>query len=254
MTPQRRQRTPRNEFTALALVSAILLSGCTTDDPTQFPPPLNAPAFQPQEHEFDGEFLAGGIDDAQAFPFDVPAGAGEVATELTWTIPGAILEFELLDPTGEAVAEGWAEADSRRFVSTTQPPTPGNWTALVRAEQGVDIHFALKVWIRDLVPFGPIEMTYTIPGGEFAEVNLNMLPGEQFNYTWSADAELYFNIHFHADGTTSRPVEYTGRSHEGTFVAPERQVYSLLLRNEGLLPAETTVTVDGSYRLHSMTR
>lgn len=235
---------------------ALLLAGCASpavDDPDGGD--VDAPpAFKPVSYSFDGEFLAGGVDAPQAFPFEVPNGTGEVAALLTWTIPGAILEFRVLDPSNTVVADGWAESEQRRFVSTTHPPTPGEWSIVVTAERGVDIHFALNVTARQSEPFGLIEETYTIQRGAFAEINLNMVPGDWFNYTWTADGDLYFNIHYHANGATERPVEFTGREHEGQFTAPDRQVYSLLLRNDGLLPVEVSVAVDGSFRLHSMTR
>ncbi|MHB1260211.1 MAG: hypothetical protein ACYC2H_00700 [Thermoplasmatota archaeon] len=194
------------------------------------------------------------MDAPKTFQFDVPNGTGEVAALVTWTIPGAILDFQILDPSQTVVADGWAESAQRRYVATTNPPAPGNWSIVVNAERGVDVHFVVNVTVRAAEPFGPIAQTYTVQRGAFAEVNLNMVPGESFNYTWSADGELYFNIHYHADGKTARPVEFTGRAHDGTFIAPDRQVYSLLLRNEGLLPVEATLSVDGAYRLHSMTR
>ena len=234
----------------------VLLAGCSSpaaERPTQ--PVAQAPVeFKPIFYAFAGEFLAGGVDAPQAFPFEVPSGAGELAALLTWTIPGAVLEFQVLDPSQSVVADGWAESPQRRYVATTDPPASGNWSVVVSAERGVDVHFALNVTVRAAEPFGPISQTYTVQGDSFAEINLNMVPGESFNYSWSADGDLYFNIHYHADGTTSRPVEFTGRSHEGTFVAPDRQVYSLLLRNDGLLPIDASVSVDGTYRLHSMTR
>ncbi|MFA5943541.1 MAG: hypothetical protein WC876_03640 [Candidatus Thermoplasmatota archaeon] len=234
----------------------VLLAGCASpaaDGPNQ-PDPLAPAEFKPISYSFADEFLAGGVDAPKSFPFEVPNGTGEVAALLTWTIPGAILEFQILDPSQTVVADGWAESAQRRYVATTDQPVPGNWSIVVSAERGVDIHFAVNVTARAAEPFGPIAQTYTVQRGSFAEVNLNMVPGESFNYTWSADGDLYFNIHYHADGTTTRPVEFTGRSHDGNFVAPDRQVYSLLLRNDGLLPVEVSISVDGSYRLHSMTR
>ena len=234
----------------------VLLAGCSSpaaDGPDQ--PDTQAPSeFRPISYAFADEFLVGGVDAPKAFPFEVPSGAGELAALLTWTIPGAVLEFQILDPSRTVVADGWAENPQRRYVATTTPPAPGNWSIVVSAERGVDVHFAVNVTVRAAEPFGPIAQTDTVQRDAFAEINLNMMPGESFNYSWSADGDLYFNIHYHADGTTTRPVEFTGRAHEGTFVAPDRQVYSLLLRNDGLLPVEVTVSVDGSYRLHSMTR
>lgn len=232
------------------------LAGCAAPngaEPSGADPVADA-AFAPVSYEFDGEFLAGGVDAPVAFPFEVPMGAGEVEALLTWTIPGAILQFQLLGPDGAVVADGWAENGMRRYVTTTGPPPAGNWSAVVTAERGADVHFALDVTARLAVPYGPIAQTYSVAAGAFAEVNLNMVPGDSFEYDWSADGELYFNVHYHAPGGTERPIEYTGTAHEGNFTAPANEVYSLLLRNEGLLPVSVDVSVDGTYRLHSMTR
>ena len=257
LRPHRPLVNPPRPFAALGwLGTLVLLSGCASpaaDVPTGGNP-ATSPASTPVFYSFNGEFLAAGVDAAKTFPFEVPRWAGEIAALLTWTIPAAVLEFQVLDPSQTVVADGWAESPQRRYVATTNPPGPGNWTIVVSAERGVDVHFAVNVTIRVAKPFGPVAQTYAVQRGAFAEINLNMVPGESFNYTWSADGDLYFNIHYHANGTTSRPVEFTGRAHDGTFVAPDRQVYSLLLRNDGLLPVEVEVSVDGSYRLHSMTR
>ncbi len=237
------------------LLLVLLLAGCAgpaLENQTQGP--LAAVPFKPVSYEFVAEFLAGGVDAPQTFPFAVPEGAGEVATLLTWTMTGAVLEFQILDSSQTVVADGWAESDQRRFVATTQPPAPGTWSIEVSALQGVDIHFTLNVTARLAEPYGPISQAYTLQRGAFAEINLNMVPGDSFNYTWSADGDLYFNIHYHASGTTERPVEYTGQEHEGSFTAPNRETYSLLLRNDGLLPVAVSVEVDGTYRLHSMSR
>lgn len=233
-----------------------MLAGCTApgaDEPTVLESGADA-AFEAVTYNFTGEFLAGGVDAPVAFPFEVPGGAGEVEALLTWTIPGAILEFQLLDPDGTVVADGWAESEMRRYVTTTRPPFAGAWSAVVTAERGVDVHFALEITARLAEPFGPIVQTYSVAGGAFAEINLNMVPGDSFDYDWSADGELYFNVHYHAPAGTDRPIEYTGTAHQGNFTAPANEVYSLLLRNDGLLPVRVDVSVDGAYRLHSMTR
>lgn len=241
----------------LPLVAVLALAGCTApigQESNTLPGTAPQTPYRPVFYDFTGEFLAGGVDAPQSFPFVVQAGAGEVAVSLTWTMTGAVLGFEVLDPDQAVVADGWAETEQSRFVATTHPPTPGDWSVVVNAERGVDIHFALNITVRAAEPYGPIAQTYSLLNSEFAEVNLILTADEAFDYDWSADGELYFNIHYHAPGGTERPVEFTGTSKIGNFTAPATEVYSLLLRNDGVLPVAVSVGVDGTYRLHSMSR
>ena len=246
-------------WTLFTVVLLLLTAGCLgadttpTKGETSTPPTEKAP-FEPVAYTFEGEFLAGGADAPQTYTFQVPNGTTEVMGLLTWSMPGAALDFQLYDPTGEEAADGWGESDQHRFVTTTRPVVPGEWTVEVTAQRGADIHYTMEIEARQGEPFGPIERTYTVEPQDFAEINLNMVPGDAFNFTWQADSEVYFNLHYHADGETQRPLEHTGTALEGTFTAPATQVYSLLWRNEGVLPVEVTVTMDGTYRLHSMTR
>ena len=245
-------------FMAILLVVGVtfLLAGCLAES-TELSPtstPDDETLFRPVSYEFNDEFVAGGLDAPKTFPFQVPAGADEVAALLTWTIPGAVLEFQLENPNGTTIATGFAETDQRRYVATPDLPMAGNWTATVTATRGVDVHFTLNMTARQGVDHGPIRQEYTIGRGAFAEINLNMIPGDIFDYVWNADADLYFNIHFHGENGTERPVEFRGRAHEGNFTAPDRQVYSLLWRNEGLTPVRVEADVEGDYRLHSMSR
>lgn len=242
-----------------ALTAVLVLAGClgTTSQPGADPSdeaPVDEAAFQPVNETFQGEFLAGGVDQPHAYTFPVPNGTTEVMGLLTWSIPGADLSFQLVDPDGEVQATGWAESGQHQYVTTTHPPTPGNWTVVVTAEQGADVHYEMAIEARKGEPFGPIEQTYTVDPQGFVEINLNMAPGDAFTFDWQADGELAFNVHYHADGETERPIEHTGTELAGNFSAPRTQVYSLLWSNEGALPVEVTASVDGSYRLHSMTR
>lgn len=242
-----------------AVIAVLVLAGClgTTTQPgadTTDESSAADAAFQPVNRSFEGEFLVGGVDQPHTYTFPVPNGTTEIMGLLTWTIPGAALDFQLVDPTGEVQADGWAESDQHRYVTTTDPPTPGNWTVVVTAEQGADVHYEMAVEARKGEPYGPIEQTYTVDPQDFVEINLNMVPGDTFTFDWQADGELVFNVHYHADGETERPIEHTGTELTGNFTAPRTQVYSLLWSNEGALPVEVTASVDGTYRLHSMTR
>lgn len=242
---------------ALFIVAvSVLVAGCATTEPATedaAPTPPVEP-FEPVSYEFAGEFLAGGLDDPMVYEFEVPNGTTEVEAILAWTIPGASLDFSLRDPAGKENGNGWGESDQHRYVTSTYAVIPGTWQIIVTIQQGVDVHFYVDVTARLGEPFGPIERTYTVMPNDFAEVNLNMVPDDHFNFTWASDAEVYFNVHFHNNGTTDRPIEHRGTSMDGNFTGPANEVYSMLWRNEGFLPAEVTFAMDGVYRLHSMTR
>ena len=231
------------------------------------------PAWQ-RVHVFDGE--RGPTDAPSAFPFDVPEGAAQVEALLTWREPGALLAFRLLDPSGEEAAVGWNEADGRAYVTTTHPVVPGEWTFEVSSERAVAAAFDATITVTsEALPHGPIATTFVLPPRnparelpaelrsaaygafprDFAEVNLNMVAGDAFRFTWNATGDVYFNVHFHgANGTTERPIEYRGSSQEGSFSATKTEVYALLWRNEGSESVEIELEMDGAYRLHSMTR
>ncbi|MBW3582924.1 MAG: hypothetical protein KY455_07485 [Euryarchaeota archaeon] len=262
-------------FVACAL-SIVLLSGCLGDDPTPAgaPATTEGPVLSPAVYEFKDRFLAAGAEEPKVFPFDVPENATEVEGLLVWTTTAAVLDFRLLDPAGEEAADGWGESKSHRYVTTTASVTPGTWKAEVTISRGVDVGFALQVTARIAEPYGAIEETFTIPARnpardlpgdlrgtvypildrDYAEVNLNMVPGDGFAYTWNADGEVYFNVHYHKEGATERPIEKRTDQDEGNFTADASEVYALLWRNEGSEPVTVTLKMDGVYRLHSMTR
>ncbi len=246
----------RAPWSVAAVMVSLLLAGCTTSEPHPEGDPAapDVAPFDPATYAFAGEFLAAGVDEAIAYDFEVPNGTTEVEAILTWTIPGASLDFSLRDPTGAENGNGWGESDQHRYVTSTYEVVPGTWQIVVSIQQGVDVHFDVAIEARQGVPFGPIAGTYTVMPNDFAEVNLNMVPGDHFNFTWTSDSEVYFNVHFHNNGTTDRPIEYRGTSMDGNFTGPANEVYSMLWRNEGALPVEVTFAMDGVYRLHSMTR
>ncbi len=262
-------------WTLLGLGLLVLITGCIGADIGNEEPPEaevpEEPSFEPVTYEWSDEFIVAGMDDAHAYTFDVPEGATEVMGQLTWSMPGAVLWFDLIDPEGEVQASGWIESDQHRYVTTTHPPTPGEWTVEVTGDRGVDVHYDMLVEAREGQPYGPIQETYTIPPDEtatipneapmpythpdhFAEVNLNMEPDQWFTFEWEATDEVYFNVHWHEDDETHRPIEHTGTALDGNFTAPETQVYSPIWVNTGDEPVDVHVEIDGEYRLHSMTR
>lgn len=258
---------------AMMLV-AVTLAGCASE-PADAPEDIEqaaSEAFEPVSWQFDGEFVAAGVDGPIRYTFVVPENATEVEGLLTWTIPGGALDFIFIDPSGAENGDGWAESTNRRYVTNTYPVVAGEWTVEVTAQQGVDIHFTMQVEAREAKPYGPIEDTITIPPGnalrgtpgsaawttvmgrDFGEVNLNMVPGDWFNFTWTSTAPVYYNVHFHNEGTTDRPIEYTGTEMAGNFTAPNNEVYSMLWRNEGTEDVSVTYSLEGQYRLHSISR
>lgn len=242
----------------ITAAAVIVVAGCVgapgDEEGAQADPGADGEAFEPEAYTFEDTFLAGGTGEEHTHAFRVPNGTTEVMGQLAWTGPGAQLEFQLVNPEGEAVADGWAESEDHRYVTTTHPPEPGRWTAVVTAEQGANVPYTLDVEAREGEPYGSIERTFTIQPQDFAEVNLNMEPGDRFVFAWEATGEVYFNVHYHDDGETDRPIEHTGTELEGNFSAPVTQVYSPVWVNEGPLPVDVEVSIDGDYRLHSMTR
>lgn len=257
----------------LALVGAGCLSG-PADIAASDAAITNTDRPWQRVHVFDGE--RGPADAPSAFTFDVPTGATAIEALLTWRQPGAQLGFRLLDPDGEEAARGWNEAEGRAYVTNTHPVVPGEWTLEIFSERALAAAYAATVTIRSDAPdHGPITTTFVLPprnlarelpaelrgtasgafARDFAEVNLNMVPGNAFDFAWTSTREVYFNVHYHgANGTTERPIEYRGASLEGNFTATKTEVYALLWRNEGTESVEIELEMDGAYRLHSMTR
>ena len=258
-------------------VVALALAGCVD-------PPQGAVAEGPatggdaapwqRVHPFDGAL--GALTPTAQHPFDVPEGSAQIEAVLTWREPAAQLGFRLLDENGEEAAAGWGEAPTRAYVTTTHPVTPGAWTLEVFSTRGVAADYSATVKVTSDAPdHGPIVTTFVIPPQnparslpaeargvvpsvtprDYAEVNLNMEPGDAFDFSWTATSPVYFNVHYHgADGTTERPIEERTDALEGSFAANMTEVYALLWRNEGTSDVEVTLDLQGSYRLHSMTR
>lgn len=259
-----------------ALLAA--LSGCVSGPPsgaTEGATPEEAAGASWQRlYVFDGELGAAG--DRVAFPFLVPEGAREVEALLTWSDATAQLAFGLMDAAGQDAAQGWNEGDGRAYVTTTHPVGPGEWSLEVWADRALMTSFAATLTVRsEAIPEGPITTTFVIPprdptrslppearagipavgARDYAEINLNMQPGDAFDFSWNATSEVYFNVHYHgADGTTERPIEERTTTLVGSFAANTTEVYALLWRNEGTSELEVNVDLDGTYRLHSMTR
>ncbi len=257
------------------LVIALLGTGCVTTPDAATTLSAEGESNQPWQrvYVFDGE--RGPTDAPLRIPFTVDVGGNVVEALLGWTAPGAQFGFQLLDPTGESVASGWQEAEGRAFVSTTQPVIPGEWTLEISSARAVGAGYAATVTVMsEIMPYGPIDTTFVIPARnptrdipaevrgnvpaflprDYAEVNLNMVPGDGFTFNWTSSSEVYFNVHFHGADGTERPIEERSSGLAGNFTAPDTEVYALLWRNEGNSDVEVRLELDGNYRLHSMTR
>lgn len=224
-------------------------------------------------HDFEGQLTA--TAGANSYSFDVPEGAAQIEALLTWREPGAQLGFRLLHPTGEEAAAGWNEAPNRAYVTNTYPVTPGEWAIEIFADRAVAADFSATIKVTSDAPdHGPITATFVIPPQnparllppeargavptvtprDYAEVNLNMEPGDAFNFSWTSSSPVYFNVHYHGVDGTERPIEERADALDGSFTANMTEVYALLWRNEGASDVEVTLELEGSYRLHSMTR
>lgn len=248
--------------------------GATTDDPTddQRASASGEPAWE-RTYVHDGAL--GPTAPTARFAFNVDPGAAEVEALLTWHDPVAQLGFRLLDPAGEEAAAGWNEAPGRAYVTTTRPVEPGEWTIEISSTTPTSAGFAATLNVRsDARPFGPLATSFTLPPADpsralppeargaiplrpirdYAEVNLNMRPGDAFNFSWTSTAPVYFNVHYHGENGTQRPIEERSASLQGNFTATMTEVYALLWRNEGTSEVDVTLELNGTYRLHSMTR
>lgn len=260
---------------SLALILAVL-AGCVTPQVPGVNVPDNATrttdAWQ-RIHDFEGQLTT--TASSTAYAFDVPEGAAQIEALLTWREAGAQLGFRLLDAVGEEAAAGWNEAPNRAYVTNTHPVTPGEWTIEIFADRAVTADYSATVKITSDAPdHGPITATFVIPPQnparllppeargpiptvtprDYAEVNLNMEPGDSFNFSWTSTRPVYFNVHYHGAEGTERPIEERTDALEGSFVANMTEVYALLWRNEGTSEVEITLELNGAYRLHSMTR
>ena len=254
---------------------ALLVAGCAT--------PREASVTEPSASSVDGAWQRvfvfdgqrGPLDAPSVFPFEVPAGAQEVEALLTWTAEGAAFSFVLVDPSGEAVAQGWGEAPGRAYVTTTHPVVPGEWRIEIMSERSVMAAFAATVTVHSAaLPEGPMNVSFVLPPRnptralpaelraplaplgprDYAEVNLNMAPEDFFTFAWTSSSDVYFNVHFHGADGTERPIEHRGSELAGDFAANMTEVYALLWRNEGNTSVQIDAQIDGRYRLHSMTR
>jgi hypothetical protein len=94
------------------------------------------------------------------------------------------------------------------------------------------------------------EMIVTLQPGEGTEVKAQILKGEHFVFSWSADAPVKSDMHgepFHAkekEFTTYWKVPQQSAA-QGTFTAPFDGIHGWFWRNKGSKPVTITVRVSG---------
>ncbi|HWG90705.1 MAG TPA: hypothetical protein VNZ52_07640 [Candidatus Thermoplasmatota archaeon] len=248
----------------LGIVGSLILAGCLAaeqapdvgDEAASGPGNGSADRNVSELFSFTGKLTGLPVGPTEeVFNVTVPESATEVKANLSWGNPLADLALILVGPDGKEAGRGFAETTTNRAVSTIDPPTPGEWQIRVVANRAYEEAFRLAVEVGRVAPgFQVIQKTYNVEANSFAEVNLIMEANATFNYTWKTQGgeTVYFNIHSHQDGKTVRHEEGESADGEGTFVAPTRQVYSLLWRNPGVatIPLETTIA--GEFRVHSL--
>lgn len=242
---------------ALALVLALVAAGCL-DAPAAEEAPLpdtqtDGADLRPIEASFSGTAMGNPASPfLEEFTFDVPQGAVGINATLSWSDPVARFGLELVDPYGELVEEGYPEQDGVLRVATLEPPASGTWVLRVTSDLSVNVPFALEAVAELLVPQdNVVRTTAQMNAGTFREINVIMEANATFRFTFEASGDVNWDVHSHPESGVKYWDEGTGTSHEGSFTAPERGIYSLLFENAGALPVDITYEMTGAFRLHS---
>lgn len=241
---------------ALAVLLA-LVAGCVAQDapPSATPTDVatDAASLRPVEESFEGVAMgspaAPGVSE---FPFEVPRGAVGLNGTLSYESPAARIAFELLDPKGEVVSNGYRDIEDNLVVVTVEPPRPGTWTFRVRADLAVNVPFRIDAVAQLIVPQdNTVRRTVDLNAGSFYELNMILEADASFRFGFNATGPVRWDVHSHPPGGVKEWQSGEGDSASGEFKAPARDVYSVLLENPGVAVVNAQFEAVGAFRLHS---
>ncbi len=100
-------------------------------------------------------------------------------------------------------------------------------------------------------PQNLFEMDVAIEPGTFAEFNTHMEAGATIQWTWSADAEVPWDLHSHAGRQVQIHQRGTDSAGNGSFTAPSAGTYSLYWNNVGNQTVKLSYEVSGEHAFKS---
>lgn len=247
---------------ALALVSGCLGQPDAPDGEPRGDVRTDDASTRPVTQRFSGSATGSPVAPFDArHPFEVPRGAVGVNGTLSYARPAADIPvraarpfaLELLDPDGEVVATGYEDVEGRLVVATVDPPKPGAWTFVVRSTTTVvEMEYALDAVAELIVPeHNLVVKSVTLGQRSFYEVNLILEADSSFVFSFNASAPVRWDVHSHPPEGVKEWEAGEGTAGGASFVAPARDVYSILWENGGALPIELRFEVDGKFRIHS---
>lgn len=188
-----------------------------------------------------------------SFPFDVPAGADAIEAELSFP-EDQDLFFLLIDPAG-VQTQAHPDGAGRARALTEAAPAAGAWTARVTAVEADGAAFTLDVTVHEAPPADARESgSATIGRGRFVEVNALANAGATFEWSFAASAPVTWDLHSHLEGRAA--THASGKSSRGegaAFTAPARGLYSLFVILDEGASADVSWSIEGAFRLHSVT-
>lgn len=246
---------------ALVVASGCLGGGVPEAEAPREEQQTDAASTRPVEERFSGS--ATGTPAApfsEDFAFEVPRGAVGVNGTLAWERPpvdapfglGSTFDFQLLDPAGEVVAEGYSDVNGHLIVVTVEPPKPGTWTFRVMSSAAAGTPFTVDAVAELIVPEdNTVVKSLELGQASFYEVNLILEEGASFSFSFNASAPVRWDIHSHPPEGLKEWETGEGTSGAAEFTAPSRDVFSILWENPGALPVELSFEVYGNFRIHS---
>lgn len=247
------------------ILAVLLVAGCLAKDEAPDTPRADTQTddagSRPIVQTFDGTSTGtAATPDVQSFVLTVPRGAVGVNGTLSFDRTGPALpvgatrpfQFELVDPDGEVVAEGYQDVEGRLIVATVEPPKAGDWTFVVRGVAAVNSAFHLETVAELIVPAqNVVAKTLSLGQRSFYEVNLILEANASFAFSFNASAPVVWDIHSHPPAGVKEWQTGEGPTGAAQFTAPARDVYSVLWENTGALPADLSFEIGGAFRIHS---